>query len=357
MQFVARARSAASLIGLAAGWIIAEIRRRLDDVPVEITISLLSGYAGYVPAERDGRIGGAGRGDGRASTSAGARREISARAHAAAGLRGLGDRSIFLLNAMLFVLIGLQLPFILDALSGDSPCDAARPARSRSALAVILTRSPWMHAVAVRHPGARSPSASQRARRGSWQVADDRRVGGHARLRLARGRARAAARDFPQRDVVLLMTFAVIFTTSSLTRLRLVPTMLIRRLGVRDDGGEEREELHGRRASRRRHALAPITANSSSEEWTRDDTVQQMRGGGLQVPPPAIGVTGRGRPDDEEDEENYDRALKYQKMVRPGARRPARESSCACATAATISNEVMHRLERGLDLEDERLEI
>src|SRR5918997_6241295 len=38
-------------IGLAVGWVISEIRRRLDDVPVEIVISLLSGYAAYRPAE------------------------------------------------------------------------------------------------------------------------------------------------------------------------------------------------------------------------------------------------------------------------------------------------------------------
>ena len=44
-------------IGLAAGWVIAEVRKRLDDVPVEVTISLLSGYAGYVPAERIGASG------------------------------------------------------------------------------------------------------------------------------------------------------------------------------------------------------------------------------------------------------------------------------------------------------------
>ena len=39
------------LIGLIAGWVISEIRSRIDDVPVEITISLLSGYAAYLPAE------------------------------------------------------------------------------------------------------------------------------------------------------------------------------------------------------------------------------------------------------------------------------------------------------------------
>jgi len=44
-------------IGLAVGWLIAEIRKRLDDPPVEVTISLLSGYAAYVPAERAGASG------------------------------------------------------------------------------------------------------------------------------------------------------------------------------------------------------------------------------------------------------------------------------------------------------------
>src|SRR5918999_1414646 len=34
-------------VGLVAGWVIREIRRRLDDPPTEITISILSGYAGY----------------------------------------------------------------------------------------------------------------------------------------------------------------------------------------------------------------------------------------------------------------------------------------------------------------------
>jgi CPA1 family monovalent cation:H+ antiporter len=40
------------LVGLVVGWIVAEIRRRIDDIPVEITISLLSGYAAYIPAEK-----------------------------------------------------------------------------------------------------------------------------------------------------------------------------------------------------------------------------------------------------------------------------------------------------------------
>ena len=51
---------------------------------------------------------------------------------------------VFLLNAILFVLIGLQLPFILDGLSGVSPWTLLGQATAVS-LAVILTRLAWMN--------------------------------------------------------------------------------------------------------------------------------------------------------------------------------------------------------------------
>src|SRR5207247_5980616 len=38
-------------VGLAVGWVVAWIRSRLSDVPVEITVSLLTPYAAYLPAE------------------------------------------------------------------------------------------------------------------------------------------------------------------------------------------------------------------------------------------------------------------------------------------------------------------
>jgi NhaP-type Na+/H+ or K+/H+ antiporter len=44
-------------IGLALGWVVAHVRRRLDDPPVEITISLLTPYAAYLPAEELGVSG------------------------------------------------------------------------------------------------------------------------------------------------------------------------------------------------------------------------------------------------------------------------------------------------------------
>ena len=63
-----------------------------------------------------------------------------------------------------------------------------------------------------------------------------------------------------------------------------------------------------------------------------------------------------GEGDDDGDGIEH-RSRKYQKIVRAvlDAQRAAR--SWRCATRAQISNEVMHRIERELDLEDERLEI
>src|SRR5918911_5260211 len=44
-------------IGIAVGWIVAEIRKRTTDAQVSITISLLSGYAAFVPADAIGASG------------------------------------------------------------------------------------------------------------------------------------------------------------------------------------------------------------------------------------------------------------------------------------------------------------
>ena len=44
-------------IGVAVGWVVAEVRRRVDDPLTEITISLLTAYAAYLPAEELGVSG------------------------------------------------------------------------------------------------------------------------------------------------------------------------------------------------------------------------------------------------------------------------------------------------------------
>ncbi len=331
------------LIGLAVGALIAEIRRRLDDIPVEITISLLSGYAAYLPAEALGASGVL------AAVTTGVVVGWKAPRISSASMRLQGyavwETLVFLLNALLFVLIGLQLPLILDGLAGEPPLALIGWAAAIS-VTVTLTRIAWLNStVFVIRALDRRPQ--QRERRGDWRM---RLIIGWAGMRGSVSLAAALALDpeFPQRDVVLLMTFAVILTTLVVQGLTL-PT-LIRRLGVRDDGVEQREELLGRRAAVD-IALARI-GELEGESWTREDTVERMR--------MAYEYRRRrlaSRAGDADDDEDYEhRARKYQKMVR-AVLDAQRDELVRLRDSGAISNEVMHRLERELDLEDERLEI
>ena len=330
-------------VGLVAGWVISEIRRRLDDVPVEITISLLSGYAGYLPAERLGVSGVL------AAVTTGIVLGWRAPRISTASMRLQGyavwEILMFLLNALLFVLIGLQLPTILDGLSGQ-PTSTLLAQAALVSLAVILTRIAWMNTTPflIRLLDRRS---SQRLRRQGWRF---RMIVAWSGMRGAVSLAAALAlpADFPQRDTVLFLTFAVIFATLVLQGLTL--PALIRAMAVEDDGVEAREELEGRRASvtaalKRLDALA-------DEEWTRDDTVERMR---RMYEFRSSRLAARAGEIDGTDRIEH-RSRKYQKMVRQ-VLDAQREELVRLRDAGIISNEVMHRLERELDLEDERLEI
>jgi Na+/H+ antiporter len=342
LQFVWSA-SGGVLIGLAVGWVVSEIRRVLDDIPVEITISLLSGYAGYLPAERLGASGVL------AAVTVGIVVGWRAPLISSASMRLQGyavwETLVFLVNALLFVLIGLQLPLILDELSGHPPATLLADAAAVS-LAVILSRILFTNTMPylVR---ALDRRRQQRARRADWRI---RMIIAWAGTRGAVSLAAALALppDFPQRDLILFLTFAVIFTTLVLQGLTL--PALIRRLDVQDDGADEREELLARRAA----TDAALTAidGLAAEEWTRDDTAERMR---------ALYTYRRGRfaarAGEIGDGDGYEhRARKYQKMVRQ-VLDAQRAELVRLRNSGAISNEIMHRLERELDLEDERLEI
>src|SRR3954453_15497607 len=79
---------------------------------------------------------------------------------------------------------------------------------------------------------------------------------------------------FPQRDLIIFLTFCVIFAT--LVVQGLTPPPLIRFACVSDDGADEKEELRARLVATRpaRDRLDVLAA----EEWTRNETIDRMRG-------------------------------------------------------------------------------
>src|SRR5688572_27626992 len=334
-------------IGLAVGWVIAEIRKRLDDPPVEVTISILTGYAAYVPAERVHASGVL------AAVTIGIyvgwrAPEISSARQRVAGY-SMWTILTFLLNALLFVLIGLQLPLILDGLE-DEPAGELIGIAAAVAAVVILSRILWVHVITflIRTLDRRP---SQIARRGTWK---GRMVVGWAGLRGAVSLAAALAlpADFPARDQLLFITFTVIFVTLVLQGLTL--PAVIRWSGVHDDGEEAREELLARRRATEA-ALAHLD-ELEGQEWTRDDTVERMRGM-YRYRVRRLNARAGERGEDDDDGDDYEhRSRKYQKMVR-SVLDAQRAAVVQLRNQGEISNDVMHRIERELDLEDERLEI
>jgi Na+/H+ antiporter len=330
------------LIGLAAGYVIAEVRRRLDDPVIENTISLLSGYAAYVPAERIGASGIL------AAVTVGI--YIGFRAPGivspATRLQGtmLWEVLVFLLNAMLFVLIGLQLPVIVDGL-GDFSTPTLLGWGLLVSAVVILTRLVWQNTIVflIRAIDRRPHLVAQRT---TWQM---RTVSGWAGIRGAVSLAAALALPggFPERDLVIFLTFCVIAVT--LVGQGLTLPYLIRRLGVSDGGRSEKEELKARLMVTK--AAINRIDELGSAEWTRDDTVERMRGLYEYRKRRLAARAGRI-----EDDGYEDRSVAYQTMVRE-VLEAQRAELLRLRADGTISADVMRRLERELDLEDQRLEI
>src|SRR5436305_6069719 len=131
-------------IGLAVGWIVAEARRRTSDAQVSVTISLLTGYAAFVPADAVGASGVL------ATVAAGVYMGIRGPQilPARARLQGyfVWDILDFLINAILFVLIGLQLRAVVDGLSGYTAGSLAAYALGVTGV-VVGIRFAWLFSV------------------------------------------------------------------------------------------------------------------------------------------------------------------------------------------------------------------
>jgi monovalent cation/hydrogen antiporter len=341
VRFVAGAGGGVA-VGLTVGWLVAEVRRRLDDPVVEIVVSVATGYAAYLPAERLGVSGVL------AAVTTGLYVGWRAPELASASTRLLGfsfwEVLVYLANAVLFTLVGLELQPILSGLGGTDVPDLVRQAVVVGAV-VIGVRLAWVFTVPylLRLVDRRRARVMRRLR------ARERLVLGWSGMRGAVSLAAALAlpAGFPLRNLILFLTFAVILATLVVQGLSL--PALIRRLRLTGDGAEEQEELRARMAATK--AALDRLEVLAGEDWTRDDTVQRLQG--------LYEFRRRrlkARAGKIEDDGTEDRSLAYQRLVRE-LLEAQRQAIVRLRNQGAISNEVMHRIERELDLEDTRLEI
>lgn len=335
-------------IGLAVGAVIAWTRRAIDDAPTEITVSLVTPYFAYLPAEAAG---------------------VSAVLAAVTAGIYLGWRSpelitpatriqafavweilVFLLNAALFVLVGLELPHVIDGISGTY--DGWRLAGYAASVggAVILTRFAWVFP-STYLPRLLLPRLRRRDPAPGWRYTTlvawtGMRGGVSLAAALALPLTIDGGAPFPHRELVIFLTYGAILATLLLQGMTLQP--LIRRLGL-----EEELEVDLDSEARLKAAWAALGRLDELEdaEWTRAETIDRMR---KAYEFRIRRFNARLDPDDDGDIETG--SLAFQRLRRE-VLEAERAEIIRMRNRGVINDEVMRRIERDLDLEDARLEI
>ena len=341
------------VVGLVVGWASVWLTRRLNDAPIEITLSFLAAFAAYLLAE--------------ALSVSGVLATVSAGIFVSwreAGIMGPNTRLqatavwnviVFLLNGLLFVLIGLQMRPILDGLTGRSFGELLFYAALVS-LTVIVVRILWIFASKyLNRPIDRSEGGGRDSEGGllagwrnmavvSWSGL---RGGVSLAAALAVPLFIASGTPFPQRDLIIFLTYGVILVT--LVGQGLSLPALIRALGVEDDGLEEEEEAKGR-IEAARSALERLD-ELSSEDWVRDEEVQRLR----EFYNNLARKSAVRSENNSKAEEYEDNAAARRRLMRE-LLQAQRSTLVEMRNEGRISDNVMSRIERDLDLGETRLD-
>jgi Na+/H+ antiporter len=366
LQFVVGAAGGIAA-GFAVGWLVVWARRHLSEDPsIQNTISLLTPFVAYLAAEElphslwellhdlfgvpgDLYFSGV-----LAVVTTGLYLGRKGPYIISSGTRLQGyatwELTTFLLNGLIFILIGLQLRSVVGGLDEYTAGQIISYAILVS-LTVVLVRMIWVFPAtyvprwAIRRIRERDPSPPWRSvlviawtgMRGVISLA--------AALALPFQTASGAA--FPGRNLIIFLTFCVILATLVVQGLSL--PVLIRALGLEDDHIGDKEETHGR--IRIAEAALERLEELVDEDWVREDTAERIRG---LYTYRRNRFTSRFEGSDPDGVE--ERSAAYQRLMVEllGAQRL---SLVRMRDEGNIGDEIMHRIERDLDLEESRLEL
>jgi CPA1 family monovalent cation:H+ antiporter len=331
-------------VGLAVGWLATQVQKRLDDPPVQTMFSLLTPYVAYFGGETlhvSGIL---------AVVIAGiyygwyAPGIVSGRMRLQA--RPVWDMVVFILNGVLFMLIGLELPQVVHALPPASITQVANLA-ILVVSAIVLVRFVWMFGTSIL-PRLLSPSF-RHENPAPWQhTALIAWIGMRGADSLAGALAIPLAlpngQPFPGRNLILLLTFCAIFGTLVLQGLTLSP--LIRWLRIVDDRITDKEErlarLKANEAALARvesmgsvNRARPEVVNRLRSEYV--DRIRQLRNEGAR-------------------EEDAGRlfAPDFEELAREGLQ-AERDTVLRLRNEEAISDQALRRIQRDIDLAEARL--
>ncbi|MFC0408053.1 Na+/H+ antiporter [Roseomonas elaeocarpi] len=243
------------LIGYALGRAALWAMPRLEDSTLQIALSFLLAFAAYLLAESFHASGVIAVVTGGFVLSRGQRRVISADARQQS--LAVWDFTEFLLNTLVFILVGMQLATITARLSGHGLVELGLMALALSAV-LVLSRSAWVYAVSWLPERLLRP-AEQRTPASHYAVVSWAGMRGVVSLAAAL----ALPLETPDRDLLVFLTFCAIFVTLVLQGTTL--EWVIRWLGVEEPlrKGMTAEEADARRLIARA-ALAELEGHADS---------------------------------------------------------------------------------------------
>ncbi len=336
-------------VGLAVGWVAEQFHKRVEDPPIEITVSLLTPYVAYLLAERIGVSGVLAV----VTTGLYLGMRMPELLSFKTRLQGgpVWDILEFLLNGFVFILIGLQLPEVLRTLSGYS-ISVQRLVRFALliSLAAILIRILWVFP-ATYLPRFFFKGIRRHDPYPPWrQVAIVAWTGMRGVVSLAAALAIPLqlqnGSPFPARELILFLTFVVIVATLVVQGLSL--PFLIRGLGIQEDRSMEKEEREARLQANQaaleklEHIAEHDPAKADALQRLRveyEDHIRQLEG----AEPQSAGTPLRLF------------SSEYERLSQE-ALRVERMSIIRLRDADVISDEVLRRIQRDIDLAEARLQ-
>jgi CPA1 family monovalent cation:H+ antiporter len=333
------------VLGLGAGWVLNRIIPLLGETGVAIMASLLAPSAIYILAEQievSGVLAVV-----VAGLAFGRRDPVNFGPTGRLQAGAVWNFAIFLTNGLVFILIGLQLRGVWDGLDDWSVRELTVAALAVIATVVII-RVIWVYPAAYlprlipKIHATEPPLPWQGPAIVSW--AGLRGVVSLAAA-LALPRETDLGSPFPERDLIIFLTFAVILATLVGQGLTLAP--MVRWLGVTSDGGAERETALARREASRA-ALSRLD-ELDGELWVPEGIAKKMRFHHEHT----LGHL----PESLDPQDRDDDHIAAHDRLRLDLVRVQRLAIITLRNRGDIGDDALRRVERELDLEELRTEL
>lgn len=331
-------------LGFAIAWAMVRVRLRMNHPALEITISLATPYFTYAAADAVGISGVLATAV--AGVYVGSRMsEIyspGARLQAIAFL----DVLVFLLNAVLFILVGIQLHRQVHWAQREPVLDLLATVSAVVAVVIVMRLVFTLAGPALAKLRGRAVSA------GLWR---ERTVVGWAGMRGGISLAAALAiplrcadgSPFPDRELVIVIAGAVVLVTLIMQGVTL--PRLLQGLGLRPEDSRSEEAQARLRAAHA--ALAWLDEHDSGD---RDDAAVESARALYEARVRRLQATARDHHEESEAETRVDELGSYV-ALRLALLSVERSEMLELRRNGAINASVLRSVERGLDLEESRL--